>query len=160
MTNAPDEKAAVAELEETIEKFDFHPMVRDILLLAQTPEGQWWADQIPMDRVEQIKQLFDAAIADKSIRKGLYDVLRCAVAIYKNQPGGQRVGLHLLGLAETCIYQHKIIPLEGNTEFAPGTLEKVKEAIGKTESPNAPKVGEKRPDGALTLDSLNFPRKL
>jgi hypothetical protein len=146
--------ALLQKIDVEIEQNDLHPILKNAVFLLQNDEGAWWPQGMPIENVDELKGLLDAAMKDKSIVKAVYDLLKLAAAVGA-VPTGKMAGAHLLHLCNQTIHEKNLIAVvKGDAEFAPGTLEKAKGAIGDTSKMNAPKLGEKAPAGAVKIDQL------
>ncbi len=145
---------ALSNLDQAIAAGNLHPILKPVLLLMQNDDGNWWPDQMPMERVTTIKELLEAAHAEKTINKALFDLLRASTVIHK-KPGAQTVGLHLMALCENCIVEKNLLAqFKRDAEFAPGDLDKAKDMVGAKPTAQPAKVGDKPPEGSLRVDQI------
>jgi len=109
---------AEADLDKMLADNKLHPSLKAILFLAQNEDGNWWPGQLPMERVTQVKQLFEEAQKDKTINQFTFDMIRASQVIWK-RVGGETVGLHLYMLTEQAIADHNLLAqfkLDGEME--------------------------------------------
>lgn len=145
--------AVLQKLDADIEKHNFHPIVKPVMFLLQNEDAAWWPQGMPLENVEQITQLVDETIKDKTVVKAMYDLLRISATVGQMQ-GGKMAGAHLMRLCDQIIKDKNLMALVQDGEFEAGTLAKAKDATGQASRAQPAKVGEKAPEGAMRIDQL------
>lgn len=151
---SPQAQAVLAKLDASLADNDLHPILKPVLVFMQDDDGEWWPAGMPLENVTEIKRLFDAALADGSIIKAVYDLLQCATAVGATGTG-KMVAAHLVRICNDVIHEKKLLAMfDADAEFAPGSIQKAAALTGGASRPAPAKFGDKPPTGTLRIDQL------
>lgn len=143
----------LAQLDETLEKAHFHPIVKFALFNLQAPDGTW-LPKMPPERLSALGEAIEETRKDKTIVKAMWDLLRLSTVLYKEMKAGD-IALELYAVCDHYITFYKLTnTMSPDAEVGTAQRAAAKGAIGDTSKANAPKLGEKPPEGAVKINQL------
>lgn len=147
-------KKLFEKVDDTLEQGHFHPIVKFALYNLQAPDGTWLPKFTP-ERLSALGEAIEETRANHTIAKAMWDLLRLSTVLWKEMKVGD-IALELYGVCDHYITHYKLInSIRPDAESATSAQRTAaKGAIGDTSKANAPKLGEKPPEGAVKINQL------
>lgn len=141
------------KLDDTLEQGRLHPIVKFALFNLQAPDGTWLPKLTP-ERLSALGEAIEETRANKTIAKAMWDLLRLSTVLYNEMKAGD-VALELYAVVDHYITHYNLIQhIRPDAEVGTAQRTAAKGAIGDTSKANAPKLGEKPPEGAVKINQL------
>ncbi|MDP2345871.1 MAG: hypothetical protein Q8O67_33335 [Deltaproteobacteria bacterium] len=146
-------KATLDKLDDTLEKSNFHPIVKFTLFNLQDVDGTWFPT-MPVSRATALMDAIEETRKDNTIVKAMWDLLRLSVVLWKEMKVGP-IALELFAVVDHIIIKHNLVQqLSPNAEVGAAQRTAAKAALGDTTKATAPKLGEKPPVGSVKAGDL------
>ncbi len=138
----------------------FHPALAQVVQLCTNDAGKPWAERLSPERERAIRELVAEAHAAGTARQAVWDLLRLSAWLDHDQRAGLPA-YQLMSLLNDAIIEYQLAPARGpDAQFA-GTevaADKKRAALGQDGQALPAKVGDKAPEGSVTLDKI-VPRR-
>jgi hypothetical protein len=164
MKFSPEEQQKLEAVYTDIEKLEkeagFHPVLAKAIAMCCRDDGKPWIDKLsPEAEQALVKELADAH-AKGTVRNACFDLLRLSTWLDHDQKAGMPA-YQLLNIVNNAVIEYQLAPSRGpDAKFAgvEAEAEKKRQALGQRDKELPAKVGEKAPDGSVTIDKI-VPRR-
>lgn len=163
---SPDEEAKLKGLHDDIRALEkqhgFHPALSQTIQLCTNEAGKPWADKLSPEREAAIRELLGEAHKAGTVRLAVWDLLRLSTWLDHDQHAGMPA-YQLMSLLNDVIIEYQLAPARGPDAQFTGTEvepDKKRAALGQSGQALPAKVGDKAPEGSVTLDKLAPKRRI
>ncbi|MCC7073463.1 MAG: hypothetical protein IT383_19280 [Deltaproteobacteria bacterium] len=163
---SPDEEAKLRAVHDDIRALErqhgFHPALAQAVELCTNELGKPWADKLSPEREAAIKELLAEAHAAGTVRLAVWDLLRLSTWLDHDQHAGMPA-YQLMSLLNDAIIEYQLAPARGPDATFAGAeadADKKRAALGQGEQALPAKLGDKAPEGSVTLDKLAPKRRI
>ena len=140
----------------------FHPSLSQAVQLCTNDAGKPWAETLSPACLAAIKELLAEAHQAGTARRAVWDLLRFSTWLDHDQHAGMPA-YQLMNLLNDAIIEYHLAPARGPDARFAGTepaADKKRQALGQTDQGLPAKVGDKAPDGSVTIDKIMPKRRI
>lgn len=152
-----------AQFDALLEKHEGHPIIKTALELCTTDEGKPWRPKLQPEAVKYLQDLLAECDKDGTIGWATHGLI--AVANYLDSKKAGMVAYEILSLANDTVIKYDLVNRQEAAKKAWGKKNEQNRkeslaATGVAVKANAPKLGEKAPEGTVKGGSLGPKRRV